>query len=103
LASLKTLEKINPKKFYQKRVLVRVDFNVAINKGKITEDFRIKASLPTIEFLRKQRAKIILISHLGEPTPFKSLFDSKNINTENQEFSLRPVAKYLGKLLKKRK
>ena len=102
MASLKTLEKINPKKFYQKRVLVRVDFNVAINKGKITEDFRIKASLPTIEFLRKQRAKIILISHLGEPIPFKSLFDSKNINTENQEFSLRPVAKYLGKLLKKR-
>ena len=50
-----------------KRVLLRVDFNVPINDGSITETSRIKKILPTIEFLVKKKAKIIIISHLGRP------------------------------------
>lgn len=62
-----------------KRVLVRVDFNVFIRKGKIADDYRIKKTLPTISFLKKKGARIILISHL----------------TEGRAKSLHPVAKYL--------
>jgi 3-phosphoglycerate kinase len=51
-----------------KRVLVRCDFNVPVdNKGRITDDFKIKKTLPTINYLIESKAKIILMSHLGEP------------------------------------
>lgn len=102
MASLKTLSKINPKKLQGKRVLVRVDFNVAIEKKKITEDFRIKAVLPTIDYLRKQKAKVILMSHLGEPKPFKSLTGGWINDPQAKEFSLEPIAKYLAKLTKRK-
>ena len=49
-----------------KKVLVRVDFNVPIKNGRILDDFRIKKALPTIKFLEKKGAKIILITHLGK-------------------------------------
>jgi len=50
-----------------KRVLLRVDFNVPINDGAITEDSRIEKVLPTIKFLINKKAKIIIVAHLGRP------------------------------------
>jgi len=74
-----------------KRVLVRVDFNVPLDKkGNITDDTRIAASLPTIKKILKSGGKAILMSHLGRPKGGKS-----------PEFSLRPCAKRLGELLGK--
>ncbi len=74
-----------------KKVFIRVDFNVPTNeKGEITDDTRIKAALPTIEFALKEGAKIILASHLGRPS---GKFESK--------YSLAPVAAKLGELVKK--
>lgn len=71
-----------------KRTLVRCDFNVPVKGGKITNDNRIVASLPTIKYLRDQGAKIILCSHLGRP---KGEF--------NMEYTLAPVAERLSELL----
>lgn len=83
---MKTIKDIDIK---NKNILVRVDYNVPIKKGEITDDLRIRASLPTINYLLENGAnKIILISHLGRP-------DGK----ENPEFSLKPVAESLAKLL----
>lgn len=75
-----------------KIVLVRVDYNVPIENSKIISDFRIKSSLPTINFLREAGAKkIILISHLGRPEGGATPKNLKN-------FSLSPVHKQLQKM-----
>jgi len=82
----KTIEDIDVR---GKRVLVRVDFNVPMDEnGNITDDRRIRAALPTIQYLIKNNAKVILMSHLGRP---KGEFDPK--------YSLAPVAKRLSELL----
>jgi phosphoglycerate kinase len=72
-----------------RRVLVRVDFNVPMKNGKVMDDSRIRAALPTIEWLRKNGAKIVIISHLGRP------------KKKDDSFSLKPASKCLSKLLKK--
>ena len=71
-----------------KRVLLRVDFNVPINNGAITEDSRIEKILPTIKFLINKKAKIIIISHLGRPK-------GKIV----PELTLKPIAKKLSNYL----
>jgi phosphoglycerate kinase len=75
-----------------KRVLVRVDFNVPMNEdtGVITDDSRIRASLPTIQYLVDHKAKVILCSHLGRPK-----------GAPEDKFRLAPVAKRLSELIGK--
>jgi phosphoglycerate kinase len=71
-----------------KRVFLRVDFNVPLKNGTITDDTRIRSSLPTIQHALAAGATVVLASHLGRPKGKK-----------NPEFSLRPVADRLGELL----
>lgn len=83
----KTIKDIDIK---NKRVLIRVDFNVPLEGTKITDDTRIKESLPTIQYALSQGAKVVLMAHLGRPK-----------GKPTPEFSLKPVAEHLSKVLAK--
>jgi len=74
-----TVKDIN---FKNKKVLIRVDFNVPISNGKITNDFRIVSSLPTIKKVLKDGGSVICMSHLGRPK-----------GEVKPDFSLKPVQK----------
>lgn len=73
-----------------KRVLVRVDYNVPIKEGQVGDDTRIRAAMPTLNYLLEQGAALILCSHLGRPK-----------GGPDPKYSLRPVAEYLSKLMGK--
>ncbi len=74
-----------------KRVLIREDFNVPLKNGEVADDIRIRASLPTVEYALKARAKVMLMSHLGRPEEGKY----------DEQSSLKPVARRLSQLLRR--
>ena len=79
-----------------KAILVRCDFNVPMKDGKIQDDTRIKAAIPTIQYLMDQGVKVVLCSHLGKPKP-------KEMSAEEMKakYSLNPVAERLSEELGK--
>ncbi len=79
------------KKLSGKKVLLRLDLNVQVKNGKVVDDYRIKSSLSTVEYLLKQNAKVIIVSHLGRAR-----------GKYEKDLSLGPVASSLEKNLKKR-
>lgn len=89
------MEHIN---FADRQALVRVDFNVPLDdQRQVSDDTRLKAAIPTIQYIHEQGATVLLMSHLGRPQKKKN--EDGTIN--KQKFSLAPVAPYLSNLLNK--
>ncbi len=82
---------INEKNLSNKKILLRLDLNVPINKGKITDTTRVDKILPTLNFLIKEKAKIIILSHVGRPK-----------GKTDRELSLEPIRTELQNKLKKK-
>ena len=86
----RSLRDLPPQALDGKRALVRVDFNVPLKNGKVTDDTRLRASLPTIKYLREKGARVILLSHLGRP---------KAGGGPDPQFSLKQIVRDLEQLL----
>jgi phosphoglycerate kinase len=84
----RTIEDLTDRTLSEGRVLVRVDFNVPLKDGRVSDDARIRATLPTLRYLLERNACIVLMSHLGRPK-----------GKWADEYSLRPVADALGQFL----
>jgi phosphoglycerate kinase len=84
----KSLRDLPPQALDGKRALVRVDFNVPLKNGKVTDDTRLRASLPTIQYLRDKGARVVLLSHLGRPK-----------GGPDPQYSLKQIVPNLEKLL----
>ncbi|MFH0868526.1 MAG: phosphoglycerate kinase [Candidatus Woesearchaeota archaeon] len=80
-----------------KKVLVRVDYNVSIKNSMVEDDTKLKATVPTINFLLEKNCKIILMSHLGRPKDL--LKKGKSFEEIKKELTLKPVAEDLGEIL----
>src|SRR3989441_2527770 len=85
----RSLRDLPPQALDGKRALVRVDFNVPLKNGTVTDDTRLRASLPTIKYLREKGARVILLSHLGRP---------KAGGGPDPQFSLKQIVRDLEEL-----
>ena len=84
----RTLDSLDPAGIDGRRALVRVDFNCPVKDGKVTDNTRIRAAMPTIEFLRSRGARLVLLSHLGRPK-----------GGPDPKYSMEPVVREVERLL----